>query len=390
MGVKFVEPVPAFERMRHEAVAAARVIYHGPGRAAYRRKLATLPAPATDGICVNFGWIEPPVRAEEVRIGGGVKLAHLRERFGETAEGFNVLYLVSSLLHLVPQVEELVAWAKRRGVAVVWNQNGVAYPAWCGAGYPWFNEPMRRLIAQADHVVYQSAFCRDCADRYLGPSAGPAEVLWNPVDLARFTPAAEMPPTNVWELLAMGTNHAFYRVKASLDALAALVRRGVSVRLTIAGEFRWEGGDAEVSGFSFDLTVEYTAMQESLFSGGARQVFSPGTGVPTTTPGAVGISTTSQDRGLWFSYSHSPTARGLSGAVLGGYWVREVVDFGTSSTGAASHSINVTGNIGWKFNRFITLTGNYAFVDQSTKEPSSLDTSYSSYGVFLHWAIRGR
>jgi len=249
VGVKFVEPVPAFERMRHEAVAAARVIYHGPGRAAYRRKLATLPAPATDGICVNFGWIEPPVRAEEVRIGGGVKLAHLRERFGETAEGFNVLYLVSSLLHLVPQVEELVAWAKRRGVAVVWNQNGVAYPAWCGAGYPWFNEPMRRLIAQADHVDYQSAFCRDCADRYLGPSAGPAEVLWNPVDLARFTPAAEMPPTNVWELLAMGTNHAFYRVKASLDALAALVRRGVSVRLTIAGEFRWEGGDAEVSGY---------------------------------------------------------------------------------------------------------------------------------------------
>jgi glycosyltransferase involved in cell wall biosynthesis len=156
---------------------------------------------------------------------------------------------VSSLLHLVPHAEELVAWAKRRGVAFVWNQNGVAYPAWCGGNYPWFNEPMRRLIAQADHVVYQSAFCRDCADRYLGPAAGPTEVLWNPVDLARFTPAAEMPPTNVWELLAMGTNHAFYRVKASLDALAALVRRGMSVRLTIAGEFRWDGGDAEVAGY---------------------------------------------------------------------------------------------------------------------------------------------
>lgn len=247
MGVKFVEPVPTLARMRHEAVAAARSIYHRPGRAAYRRKLAAMPAPTTDGIRVNFGWIEPPARAAEARIGGGVKLAHLRERFGEATEGFNVLYLVSSLLHLVPHAEELVAWAKRRGVVFVWNQNGVAYPAWCGAGYPWFNEPMRRLIAQADHVVYQSAFCRDCADRYLDPVAAPAEVLWNPVDLARFTPPAEMPPTNVWELLAMGTNHAFYRVKASLDALAALVRRGVSVRLTIAGEFRWDGGDAEVA-----------------------------------------------------------------------------------------------------------------------------------------------
>ena len=158
----------------------------------------------------------------------------------------------------------------------------------------------------------------------------------------------------------------------------------------LVGGSRAESGDAEISGFSFDLTVEYTAMQESLFSGGARQVFSPGTGVPTTTPGAVGISTTTQDRGVWFSYSHSPTARGLSGAVIGGYWVREVLDFGASSTGAATHSINVAGNIGWKFNRFITLTGNYAFVDQSTQQPSSLETSYSSYGVFLNWAIRGR
>jgi glycosyltransferase involved in cell wall biosynthesis len=175
-----------------------------------------------------------------------VKLGHLRARFGEAREGFNVLYLVSSVLHLVPHVEELVDWAKRRGVRVVWNQNGVAYPAWCGADYPWFNEPMRRLITRADHVVYQSAFCQECADRYLGAVSVPAEVLWNPVDVRHFSPAEQPPSGNVWQLLAMGTNHAAYRVAASLETLAALVRRGFSVRLTIAGEFRWPGGDRDV------------------------------------------------------------------------------------------------------------------------------------------------
>jgi glycosyltransferase involved in cell wall biosynthesis len=247
MGVKIVDPVSLPTRFRGDAIAIARTLYHAPGRAAFRRRLDALPAPARDDVRLSFGWLEEPRRAEEARIGGGVKLTHLRERFGETREGFNVLYLVSSVLHLVPHVEELVKWAKRRGVAVVWNQNGVAYPAWCGANYPWFNEPMRRLIAQADHVVYQSAFCRACADRYLGAVSAPAEVLWNPVDIRHFSPAEVLPPTNVWQLLAMGTNHSFYRVRASLETLRALLRRGASARLTIAGEMRWPGGDREVA-----------------------------------------------------------------------------------------------------------------------------------------------
>lgn len=249
MGVKIVEPVAPLLRVRNDAAAAARRIYHAPGRAAFGRRLAKLAEPACDGIRLNLGWVGAPDREAEIRIGGGVKLSHLRERFGEARDGFNVIYLVSSVLHLVPHVEELVAWAKARGVVVVWNQNGVAYPAWCGPGYPWFNEPMRRLVRQADHVFYQSEFCRRSADRYLGGIEAPWEILWNPVDAGQFSPAAVPPPTHVWQLLAMGTNHAFYRVKASLDALRILVSRGVSVRLTIAGEFRWERGGQEVAAY---------------------------------------------------------------------------------------------------------------------------------------------
>ncbi len=255
MGVKIVEPVSAWLRARNDAVAAARRAYHAPGRIAFGRRLEkSAKASWPDGVRLNFGWIDEPARARETRIGGGVKLSHLRERFGEAREGFNVLYLVSSVLHLVPHAGELVDWAKRNGAAIVWNQNGVAYPAWCGASYPWFNESMRRLIARADHVVYQSDFCRRCADRYLGAVDVPAEILWNPVDTDRFSPIAEPLPLNVWQLLAMGTNHAFYRVKSSLDTLRALIGRGMSVRLTIAGEFRWEHGDREVA--------EYIAKQK--------------------------------------------------------------------------------------------------------------------------------
>lgn len=247
MGVRIVEPVPPGARAKESALAAARRLYHARGRRQFRRRLKTLPPPAATGLSLGFGWLEDPQRPSETTIGGAVKLAHLRARFGEARERFNTLYLVSSTLHLVPHVCELVAWARGEGVALVWNQNGVAYPAWCGDHYPWFNEPMRELLAQADHVIYQSEFCREAADRYLGPVAAPSEVLWNPVDLVHFSPAATPPPRNVWELLAMGTNHSFYRVQASLDALAALLARGRSVRLTIAGEFRWPAGDEEVA-----------------------------------------------------------------------------------------------------------------------------------------------
>ncbi len=239
--MKIVEPVPPLARARHEAREWARTWFHARGRAGFSWRADKVRRAGG----VNYGWLDEPVRAEETRIGGGVKLDHLRARFGESREAFGILYLVSSVLHLVPHPEVLVRRCRERGIKLVWNQNGVAYPAWCGDFYPWFNEPMRRLIAQADHVIYQSAFCRESADRYLGPIGVASEILWNPVDLAHFSPAKEPPSGESWQLLAMGTSHAFYRVKAAIDCLEELVLRGRAVRLTLAGELRWRGGEEE-------------------------------------------------------------------------------------------------------------------------------------------------
>lgn len=247
MAVKFVEPVTAFDRIRYSAIELARRAYHIRGRMAYRERLRKVKTATAGEPRVSFGWIDDPSNSDDARIGGAVKLGHLRERFGESRTSFNVLYLVSSVIHLVPHVCELVSWAKRSGVRVVWNQNGVAYPAWCGARYPWFNEPMRQLIHVADHVVYQSAFCREAADRYLGVTNAPSDVFWNPVDLEHFSPGSSPAPGGTWKLLAMGTNHSFYRVKASIDCLAVLVKSGVDASLTIAGELRWRDGHEYVS-----------------------------------------------------------------------------------------------------------------------------------------------
>lgn len=258
-GLRIVEPIPQKLQLKFSFIERLRQIYHLRGRAAFRRKLKMLPDVVSKGeVLPNFGWLEDPKRPEEARIGGAVKLNHLRDAFGESREQFNVLYLVSSVLHLIPFPDELVAWARRRGIPVVWNQNGVAYPSWCGMYYPWFNQPMRRLIHQADYVFYQSEFCRQSADRYLGAIQCPSEILWNPVDLEHFSSGSKPSTTGgyPWRLLAMGTNHAFYRVQSSLDCLAALRARGHDAHLTLSGELRWSDAERMVREYMHSKGIE--------------------------------------------------------------------------------------------------------------------------------------
>jgi glycosyltransferase involved in cell wall biosynthesis len=190
--------------------------------------------------------------------GGRVKLQHLEAAFPSTARGFNVLYLVSSA---PPPGALLVARAARaRGVRVVWNQDGVAYPAWYGRGFEAVNRPMARLLHEADHVIYQSGFCRLAADRYLGPYAGPSEILHNTVDTSVFTPGNGDSADDGPVLVLAGT-HAFpYRVLTAVDTLARVRRARPGARLLVAGPLAWrpQAADAaaEVRGRARALGVE--------------------------------------------------------------------------------------------------------------------------------------
>jgi glycosyltransferase involved in cell wall biosynthesis len=156
-------------------------------------------------------------------------------------------------------------WARRKGARVVINQNGVAYPGWHGPGWERVNAPMRELLALADHVFYQSAFCRRSADQFAGPTPAPHEVLHNAVDTTMFSPvqaAAGRPLT----LLLAGTHEAWYRYETAVRTLAELRQRGHDMRLIVAGRLRWRAdaaaAEAEarrlVSALGLDAAVQHS------------------------------------------------------------------------------------------------------------------------------------
>ncbi len=139
---------------------------------------------------MSYGYERMPEHGEIV-YGGHVKFQLLDGRLPNEPRAFNVLYLGSTSMPLEAPV--LVRLARRRGAAFVWNQNGVAYPAWYGAGLGTGERPRARLLHAADHVFFQSAFCKLAADRFYGERQGPWEMLHNPVDTDRFTPARTRP-----------------------------------------------------------------------------------------------------------------------------------------------------------------------------------------------------
>ena len=191
---------------------------------------------------VSYGVELMPERV----FGGAVKFQLLHRAFPNAPRAFNVLYLGSSSLPL--DAATLVRLARRRRAAFVWNQNGVAYRGWYGDGWELVNRPRARLLHRADHVVYQSAFCKLAADRFYGERNGPWEVLHNPVDTNAFVPDRERPRRPLTLLLA-GNQYQRYRVQGALEALAALRSDGRDVRLLITGTFGFAAnGEQEVGG----------------------------------------------------------------------------------------------------------------------------------------------
>jgi len=205
------------------------------------RSIATRP-PRAGALAVSYG-VERMPGADDVVIGGAVKFLILDEQLPNAARDFNVLYLGSSSLPIDARM--LVRLARRRGAAFAWNQNGVAYPGWYGPGWELVNRPRARMLRQADHVFYQSSFCKLGADLFYGEPSGTWEILPNPVDTRRFVPAqqAQRPLT----LLLGGSQYQRYRVEVALETLA-LVRRAIpDARLRIGGALTFSSAaEAEV------------------------------------------------------------------------------------------------------------------------------------------------
>ncbi len=197
-------------------------------------------------------------QAGEIAQGGIVKCQDLQVSFPNAAEQANLVYLVSSAYPR--SVEVLVAEARKAGAVIVVNQNGVAYRAWYGGGWMRANRPLTRVLHAADYAFYQSRFCRETSDRYLGPRRGESEVLYNCVDTQRFVPRPEAGLRGAPVILASGSHVQFYRVESALRAFACARKKIPEARLILAGHLGWiadeDRAEAEARALCRDLGIE--------------------------------------------------------------------------------------------------------------------------------------
>jgi glycosyltransferase involved in cell wall biosynthesis len=176
-----------------------------------------------------------------------VKFQRLQETFPNRPRDFNLLYLGSS--SLPTDAETAIRLAARRGAPVVVNQDGVAYPAWAGEKTEALNARHRHVLRSAAHVVYQSAFCKETVDRFVGPPTGSWEVLHNAVDTRTFVPL-DRPPGGTPVLLLAGDQSQSYRLTVALDTLALLP----DARLLVAGSL--VGGEEHIDELGLADRVE--------------------------------------------------------------------------------------------------------------------------------------
>ncbi len=186
---------------------------------------------SASGLRVFYGHDRVPGPGEPVA-GGTAKFQRLAGRFPSRSTDFTLLYLGSTWLPR--DLGPLLRLARRRRVPVVLNQNGVAYPGWAGAAAEELNRPNRRALLAADHVLYQSAFCKRSADVFLGEPPASWEVLPNAVDVERFTPAVEPPPDGPVLLLG-GDQTQSYRLELGLRTFARVLAAEPGARLLVTG-----------------------------------------------------------------------------------------------------------------------------------------------------------
>jgi glycosyltransferase involved in cell wall biosynthesis len=206
----------------------------GAARAAGRWVAIASSRPARAEVAVFYGHRRVPAPGERVE-GGMVKFQRLQTAFPNRPRDFNLLYLGSSTLP--NDVRTLLRLGRRRGAVVVVNQDGVAYPAWAGPRAEQVNARLRTVLEAADHVLYQSRFCKETADLFLGQPTGEWELLPNAVDTASFTPAARAPEGDPVILLA-GDQFQPYRVPTALRTLAVLPEARLLVTGKLVGDCR--------------------------------------------------------------------------------------------------------------------------------------------------------
>jgi len=210
-----------------------------------RSKLSALQK-SDSGLAVAYlspRFPNPPAARNEFAHGGAVKLTYLAENFPHRFPAAGLLYAVSSVAH--PLQKEILEAAKSRGLKIIVNQNGVAFPAWAGADCEILNGALKNLIRYADFIVYQSRFCRDSAGRYISPPDVSSEIIYNPVDTRLFSPDAGSAKPQAVTLLLGGNQYEKYRLELALQTLQTLHHDIPNAKLIVTGNLWLPPDEAE-------------------------------------------------------------------------------------------------------------------------------------------------
>ena len=200
------------------------------GRAAARWARLLAGGRAGPGLRVFYGWDRIPGPGEPVA-GGTAKLQKLAARWPNHPTDYSLLYLGTT--YLPRDLRPLLWLTRRRGAKVVVNQDGVAYPGWAGKRTAELNEPLRRVLLAADHVVYQSAFSKRSSDEFLGEPPGSWEILPNAVDVDAFTPGPT--PVGGPVVLLGGDQTQEYRLELAFETFRRVLDAHTDARLLVSG-----------------------------------------------------------------------------------------------------------------------------------------------------------
>lgn len=166
--------------------------------------------------------------------GGAVKLRDLK-KYSSDDNRYSILYLVSSSLPFT--FKRIIDKAKKSGAKIVWNQNGVGFPAWAGRKYTKINKDFLYGMSNADVVIFQSQFARQTVkelifDRNLIMD----RIVYNAVNTDVFFPASHV--NERVEILVAGSHNNIQRVVIAIQTVLILKQSGINFKLTIAGKIK--------------------------------------------------------------------------------------------------------------------------------------------------------
>jgi glycosyltransferase involved in cell wall biosynthesis len=136
---------------------------------------------------------------------------------------FDVRERCDILFVVISAHPEVIERKKRSGVKIIQRLDGVFFDK--SEDYESQNLPLRRTQEEANFIVYQSKFSKEMCHLYLGKPSAPFKIIYNPVDIQKFTPHGERIGFQASHmLLAVSIWRPHKRLQDSLEAFKELLK----------------------------------------------------------------------------------------------------------------------------------------------------------------------